>query len=405
MRVRRTLALLLALATLPLAAGSEGSDDAGGPGDAPDTWTGARNVAASFSGTFTSGDPADWFRFIPPAGMSLHVRLDPAANFSGGLQAVDDTGRNLSVSRYVYWQRDLTIRVPPDVGAVRIGIFPDELGPYAVTLTLYAPADQDDAGLGDDAPAIRDEAFEITARSFSGELRPGLGDGEDWYRLVLPAERALRVILTTDRPDMYVTVANDWGGAISHAEERTQVGVPADGVIRIGVRYPLGSGVNASYQVTLEIGPLPDIRVSVSVAAEHLPFETTREVILDLTNVGGDADEVHVWANAIQRSSLGGTQEAFGFQVIALDAGATHTVALSWETIGRVGYFEMEGCAMGLAEAQREDNSDSTSGWIGPMLPGFFAADPEGFLPARLGKTDSTVPIGAIPAQWGRCVE
>lgn len=271
---------------------------------------------------------------------------------------------------------------------------------------LATAAHQDDAGTGTDAPDAWRAAILVPVGAFSGSLLEPEGDAQDWYRVLVPAGKGVRVTMTPPSGSdfdlymlsdegAYLRGSTNWGSAV----ETVVTGTPSAGV-RIGVSAWHGSG---AYAVTVEIVDLPDVRIvgmevtPVPVTTDSGPLPdaagpvslgTQRRVAVTLQNVGLAAAEG--WLATWTTQSNG--DRDIGEAQISLAPGEEATFTFTWDATGQVGDAQVRASAYVPADLDRSDNEASTNGYamvgnvgVGVDALNHYAYTPTPFVGARAG--------------------
>lgn len=392
-----TVLLVALFVGVPLSLGAS-TQDAGG-GDAPESWEDAIPLTtATFSGTHdpAQGDLEDWYRVAIPQGKGARIWFDHSQAWNSRLLAKTDGGTNLSYSFNPTWQEPQSVRVPPGIPFVRFAaIHPSEAGSYDGGITFLDPLPQADAGYQDDAPGVRDEAFEIHSMSIRGELRPEQGDIEDWYRFVPPKDKQLRAILLPDpSADFWLTSTGDTGFVVEHSDEAGPGGIEVTHVPsgytggRFGIRHTSGSG---NYTLTIELhDPASPSIGALRVGPEPALPERNRSVEFDITNPGGPAGSTLVYAWVRYYTAPGViTDRYIGREWMSIPANSTTTVTWPWDTTGQYGTAYVTACLYNEIDSTRSDNIRTQAVTLGPPNP--ITSGPGGALgvdPLRLPPFD-----------------
>lgn len=296
-----TVMLLGAALSSPALAGTllnPVESDAGQPGDAGDSPTSARLIAAGGHDGILAfpDDVSDWYAFYATRGQLIRL------NLSSGVSNFDlvlyDSGFRYRANSIATQLQEDHIFIPVDVtGYWKVlvytqGLIPlsaGDIGAYTLDLEIQ-PFPQDDGASGYDAPGHYFYATEVPKPITDGELRPADGDTEDWYRLFLdvgdivdatisaapPLSASLR--LTKPNLNTAAEVTSCCGNSASFRHYATQAG---DWKLLVKSSPVSGAGLYSLYVVITR--PIPqndsglgrDAAGSLATADEILPGNHT----------------------------------------------------------------------------------------------------------------------------------
>lgn len=234
---------------------------------------------------------------------------------------------------------------------------------FTLLLLLVSTPVRADAG-GGDAPGAWDAAVDAPLGTHEGVLD---GYDADWYRIVHPAGKGVRIDFETDGPhEIFLTLRADDGQILeTRFLEPSADGTLLDGgggAVRFGVSPWAPSGATQAYTFTASEVALADAaveRLEVKAVQDEIggvgfAHPTRRVVEVDLANHGPVPGEGRLWVTA--RAPTDHSWERIAFLEFDLAASETLAYVFEWDATGVVGDVIVEAFIAPEHDLDRSNN-------------------------------------------------